>query len=846
MEKEEGRRKWIKALWIAAIGLGAFILLIILLRLTLGVNFLLGEEIVIILTPEQPSLHIHYGETQNASIGLLVQTPPFCKASCTYTFRDKGKSSILDAGNLTLDAGQSAQKSYALMPSRVGKGQDIYSFDVACQNIRTFFCPSAGKQSFRSSLIIVNYDLSEQEKAIKEESKGIMLPILAKLESLDIAIKVQSERLRLLSSAKVDDLQERKAAIEGEFSVLLLHVESLRALWGKEAYRDLRSQLNGSLNETVTELELNVTTLASGIDGRIMLHNTYSARLHEAAMKVNGAGEIYALAILGADLQAKAMVDKAAKDLNATIARFLTSDFEGYGSIEDALGNFTLFDSVIEGKTMDLRVRKRAQAEFLLARERDYECLLRNGEYACFINETIPSVFEDYLEEGRKRWNETSLVMDSCASFQIMQQDHSNLRNATKTRLEEEEVTFQETASFNETVLNWSLALQGILFARYNASLGESNDSSFKGIINAMLQASASVQGSGQTGPIGDYLLLHLNLSQESKMYVDAACPLPSQYPYHIAADNLSPIMEKEIIVESSIDTALSDNAPVCCIFGECAPCCTDAACASNEETYPVVFLHGHAFTAQSTPSYSLDAFNLIQYALEDEGYLNAGIVTPTTSSKDAVAGEWGLSGKPISVKASYYLDSYREGKDYIIVPTKSENIDTYALRLKDIIETVKERTGKDKVNIVAHSMGGLVARRYIQVFGDGEVNKLIMIAVPNHGVEGKARDYCPLFGEQKECQDMQAASLFLNRLNDPSKQPKKVEMYTIAGVGCGPGKNQGDGIISAQSAHLEGALQYNITGSCGGIFGEQLHTEILDVEKYPRVLGIIKQILHG
>ncbi|MBI4175977.1 MAG: alpha/beta fold hydrolase, partial [Candidatus Aenigmarchaeota archaeon] len=145
-------------------------------------------------------------------------------------------------------------------------------------------------------------------------------------------------------------------------------------------------------------------------------------------------------------------------------------------------------------------------------------------------------------------------------------------------------------------------------------------------------------------------------------------------------------------------------------------------------------------------------------------------MVTPTTSSDGTVAGEWGLSGKPVSIRASYYLDAYLEGKQYIIVPTKSETIDTYSLRLRDVISVVKERTGKQKVNIVAHSMGGLVARRYIQIFGDKDVNKLIMLATPNYGLAGRASDFCPLFGEQKECQDMQRDSLFLNRLNDPSR----------------------------------------------------------------------------
>ena len=46
----------------------------------------------------------------------------------------------------------------------------------------------------------------------------------------------------------------------------------------------------------------------------------------------------------------------------------------------------------------------------------------------------------------------------------------------------------------------------------------------------------------------------------------------------------------------------------------------------------------------------------------------------------------------------------------------------------------IKTETGAKKVDIVAHSMGGLVARYYIQKSGTGDVGKLIMIGTPNHG----------------------------------------------------------------------------------------------------------------
>lgn len=229
---------------------------------------------------------------------------------------------------------------------------------------------------------------------------------------------------------------------------------------------------------------------------------------------------------------------------------------------------------------------------------------------------------------------------------------------------------------------------------------------------------------------------------------------------------------------------------------------------------------------------------------LQEDGYLNAGIVSLYSRNEPLQEGIWGLSGKPVTVKVSYYYDAFRKDDKYIVVPTKSENIDTYALRLKDLIDIVKERTNKPKVNIIAHSMGGLVARRYIQIFGEEDIDKLVLITTPNKGISGLISDYCGLIGENRECQDMQKNSLFISKLNDPSKQPTKVKLYTITGNGCEMKLGDGDGIVLHESAMLENAKNYDINGTCGGLFGGVLHTEILNIEKYPQTYDAVRKIL--
>ena len=54
---------------------------------------------------------------------------------------------------------------------------------------------------------------------------------------------------------------------------------------------------------------------------------------------------------------------------------------------------------------------------------------------------------------------------------------------------------------------------------------------------------------------------------------------------------------------------------------------------------------------------------------------------------------------------------------------------------LVQVINTAKKVSGSNKVDIVCHSMGGLVSRSYIQSdYYNYDVNKLIMIGTPNYG----------------------------------------------------------------------------------------------------------------
>ncbi|MGQ9621412.1 MAG: esterase/lipase family protein [Bacteroidales bacterium] len=73
-----------------------------------------------------------------------------------------------------------------------------------------------------------------------------------------------------------------------------------------------------------------------------------------------------------------------------------------------------------------------------------------------------------------------------------------------------------------------------------------------------------------------------------------------------------------------------------------------------------------------------------------------------------------------VSEAASSYANSWKSGK--------------YAKRLAEFIDKVLVATGSEKVDLVVHSMGGLVARSAIKNYGcASKIRKLLMVGTPNH-----------------------------------------------------------------------------------------------------------------
>lgn len=275
----------------------------------------------------------------------------------------------------------------------------------------------------------------------------------------------------------------------------------------------------------------------------------------------------------------------------------------------------------------------------------------------------------------------------------------------------------------------------------------------------------------------------------------------------------------------------------ICCITDKCNQCC-DESCFSNSSLFPVLLIHGHSLSSRVPSYYILESLSEMQEELEKDGFVNGG------SLFTGIHGVNNLQSVPypLSIKESYYYDFILESEKTNLLDKKEDSIDVYALRLNEIIEKTKQETNREKIDLVAHSMGGLVARRYIQIFGTDSLNQVILVTVPNNGISQDLYDNCISFGSEKECEDMYNNSTFIKRLE--TQRIDDIPIYNIIGQGCSTYGEDGDGTITTSEAYLDWAENYYINGSCSTPSLRFLHNYIILPEESPEAYGIISDIL--
>jgi len=143
------------------------------------------------------------------------------------------------------------------------------------------------------------------------------------------------------------------------------------------------------------------------------------------------------------------------------------------------------------------------------------------------------------------------------------------------------------------------------------------------------------------------------------------------------------------------------------------------------------------------------------------------------------------------------------------------------ALHLKHFIERVVAREDAERVDIVAHSLGGIVARFYIERLGGARrVGRLVTIGSPHRGTA-----HSTVFGWVGSAREMAPGSPFLDDLGTPSPGVAYTSIWSRADAV----------VVPPESSSIEPAGEDRVFDDLG-------HLSLL---LSPRVLGCVAERLN-
>ncbi|MBN1385555.1 alpha/beta hydrolase [Candidatus Woesearchaeota archaeon] len=801
-----------KIIWAAAI----LILLLTLFSVAkYKTSYIIGEDLVLVLKPETINLELFNSQQYNIRFEVSTNNKISCRASCEAALDDlsTGKKELADAR--TLEPREPFVLNWSSKAPKYGKGQTLYQFTVKCHNIKQFGCPTGEEEVQRTALASINYGPSE-------ELQGMITRLGERLTA-----KIKESNKAMLYFSSLENANRQEKLLQRNISA---HQEMLEKL-GSDSIEMIRLWdllLFDELNEEIGQYELDILGFSHALDE---LNKTLQseARAHnEIVQRISGfdltdLADYYRIGKYENEQEIIEDANQTAANLREVIRRIREKTYNTSKTKDEVL----MIESDLKEIHDDMgRYHEEIDKELkAIDLENHMLCKLRESCTASIVRQANTSMTEkckDAFQLSEERddrekifflqfSNESNKSLTELQQKAIYSAGIQDMTNMTDFLKRADYLVNRTYAEFHGQTAN-----QPIILNQTIANLSER-------MIKIGLKLDETM----------NFTYLH-NKCAISNNTEDITEGINLMLP--LAELNMTPVNI------TLTDPTLKEHKAVCCVFGECKECCQYPDCEDDEASFPLIILHGHAFNMKTSPDYSLNSFVKIENKLQGDGYINAGFISPKVVFDEESKGRLGLTGNPVFLTTTYYYDVYNEEGEYLLAPQKSENIDTYALRLKDIVDNVIYKTGRAEVNILAHSMGGLVTRRYMQIFGDDKVNKLIMLGTPNKGITGSTQTACGLFGGNKECGDMTAGSIFIKKVNDENLQPDDAELYTVTGWGCDMDGRNGDGVVLAENVMIYHARNFNMTGNCS--FFTTLHTEMLDIDKYPQVYEDIREAL--
>lgn len=823
------------------------------------------------------SLDLVHDESTAITI-TIIHTDNFCNVLCTYDIIDDNTKQIVYPLNTKYVPKSGLSLSYTFnAPSKKDGGESgtrFYRFKAKCSEESSLICGAVAPPE--EQLITLNYHLTSEEQSALQYLDSNLPSIKSNLEESEKKIyNIKSKFNELPKNILISDIKSDFGALETDFGNYKKFQQTIKDYYDNLDLLTAKNILSSSGLLSSSTLRDKANSLNINLQARIELHNKLVKDIKELSTSLNTFSKDITI------LNEVSSFNELKNKINSLSEKFNSGNFNSYDvinsevlSIKEDINNLNKkidskrnelldkIDNTISQEqsklcnikyscNLNLKTSRtsdfvsnvdnvckisisRLKGSFDEANKKDYEIYKGNLTDTQFKN--------DIITEKNKKINELNTIVKSLYDLLNKNDVEINIDECAKSFIDVKQIYYLDKSEKNYTDNSKNICEK--LQKDASEKVKDKEKSFFYKFKRFFINIISSKKFTFE--PISEIKTLNipkepilLEFAKEINDFTKAYCNIDL---------NLAPISKVELSFAEAkgktLDkTSIQDtkkHESQCCVFGSCGKCCEGDECANDVKSYPVIFIHGHSFFAGDSPKYSLAAFNAIKDSLYDSGYLIGGAVLPNSKYEDVPKGEWGKSGVPVTIKVTYYYDVYDEQGNLLNKPSKSEHIDEYAKRLDDIIKLIKYRTGKNKVNMIAHSMGGLVARDYMKNYSSDSVNKLIMIGTPNQGITPKIYAGCLAASAGiTECGEMKKGNNFLIQLNSV-KISDDVKVYTIAGTGC----QNGDGISESSSVEIGGATNFKIEGKCSGFAGYDFHTDLLNPQLYPKVLEYINEIL--
>lgn len=812
-----------------------FVLLALALTYLIFVKakFLLDNEMHIQVSPLDPVLSATNNESPQITFDVEVLKPAFCTASCTFTLEDLSNNNILIQENKSSFSSKSF--TYDIPINEYGEGQKMYTYTVKCHNIKQGLCSSDENNFTKAALLTVNFYPTEFELEQKELAYDEITVFIEELSLLHdqlnatLAYKKTLDTVVQSSDLTLATLQDQVVAIQSLFTTLKNEHQAVLAIWQDQRFAQARDELL-QVQELLGQAQTISAQTHTSTNYLYTSLQTFTQTLKDVVAQQQTLKRAWYIANLQNDTQTAQAITDLVDGVHADYTQLENNSISGLTAYVERVNAYEQeFIQLINQTNVELNMATQEIEQHTTY----YMQLLEEFSLVTPSVTTLSSVLQN-----------TPLV-SACSALQT-RQDEVVLHNTAAQLYRQNNYPFLEFSAELDVVLQQyfvytqatmidPLTPAFVINSTYSSVPTDYPHTLPNGTIITTYDLTTIPQSDLQK-----MTLIPWNISTQElqTLYCEPvnATPIVINFTYETI-----PTIDLQLASPLELNTQIPQPQKRCCVFGDCVPCCEEGEC---EELYPVILVHGHSFYEGNSPELAFTRLANLQEALHDYGYINTGQISQGSQLDGVPNGMWGIMPYPITTRVTYYYTTSQTGSSYELIAKKDDNIETYALRLHDMVELVKERTGKEKVVLVAHSMGGLVTRSYVDIFGENSVEKLIILGTPNYGVEGDVDRLCSLTGGDKECADMSAGSVFLTNLNSPENYLAQTQTYTVTAHGCemksNTGKEDGDGVVLARSVPLPFAQNYDINGTCTDLFGTDLHMRFVNPLEFPETLNLV------